>query len=103
LRHQAEKHRQEIMLLEQERLKNEYDLLKQQLRSKTIELANKAKDNDDKNRILLSLKEKFNAVQKDPCKSKLNEIRRMLDSYLKIEDNTFEIQMDELHQEFSKN
>jgi AraC family transcriptional regulator, chitin signaling transcriptional activator len=102
LRHQAEKHRQEIMLLEQERLKNEYDLLKQQLKSKTIELANKAKDNDDKNRILLSLKEKFNSVQKDPCKSKLNEIRRMLDSYLKIEDNTFEIQMDELHQEFSK-
>jgi hypothetical protein len=102
LRHQAEKHRQEIMLFEQERLKNEYNLLKQQLRSKTIELANKAKDNDDKNRVLLSLKEKFNAVQKDPCKTKLNEIRRMLDSYLNIEDNTFEIQMDELHQEFFK-
>jgi len=102
LRQQAEKHRQEIIILEQERLKHEYDLLKQQLRSKTIELANKAKDNDDKNRILLSLKEKFNSVQKDPCKSKMNEIRRMLDSYLNIEDNTFEIQMDELHQEFFK-
>jgi AraC family transcriptional regulator, chitin signaling transcriptional activator len=106
LRQQAEKHKEKIMMLEQERLKAEYDQVKQQLRSKTVELANKAKDNEDKNRLLLSLKEKFDLIRDDdPCISKLRlgEIRRLLDSYLKIDDKTFEIQMDELHQEFFRN
>lgn len=103
LRQQAEKHREKILMLEQERLKAEYDQVKQQLRSKTVELANKAKDNEDKNRLLLALKNKFDLIQEDdPCLSKLRlgEIRRLLDSYLKVDDKTFEIQMDELHQEF---
>ncbi|NLO02543.1 MAG: histidine kinase, partial [Bacteroidales bacterium] len=30
----------------------------------------------------------------------LAEMSRKLDSYLSVEDNTFEIQMDELHQDF---
>ena len=105
LRQQAQKHRERILMLEQERLKTEFDQMKQQLRNKTVELANKAKDNEDKNRLLLSLKEKFDLIQdNDPCLSKLRlgEIRRLLASYLKIDDKTFEIQMDELHQEFFK-
>ncbi|HHN47571.1 MAG TPA: hypothetical protein ENN08_01310 [Bacteroidales bacterium] len=105
LRQQAEKHKEKIMMLEQERQQAEYDQVKQQLRNKTVELANKAKDNEDKNRLLLLLKEKFNLIQDDdPCLSKLRlgEIRRLLDSYLKVDDKTFEIQMDELHQEFFK-
>jgi hypothetical protein len=105
LRQQAQKHREKILMLEQERLKTEYEQMKQQLRSKTVELANKAKDNEDKNRLLISLKEKFDLIpDNDPCISKLRlgEVRRLLASYLKIDDRTFEIQMDELHQEFFK-
>lgn len=104
LRQQAEKYRQEIMQLEQEQLKKEYDQLKLQLKNKTIELANKAKDNEDKNRLLLTLKSKLEDAQSNPSKSKMrwNEIQTLLDSYLNIEDKTFEIQMDELHQEFFK-
>jgi flagellar biosynthesis GTPase FlhF len=104
LRQQAEKHREQILVLEQECLKAEFNQVKQQLRAKTIELANKAKDNEDKNRLLLSLKEKFDLLESDPesSKARLNEIRRLLNSYLNTDDKTFEIQMDELHQEFFK-
>lgn len=104
LREQAEKHQQKILLLEQERLKIENNQIKQQLKSKTIELASKAKESEDKNRLLLTLKEKFDNAQKDPNLSNFRwgEIRRLLDSYLKTEDKTFEIQIDELHQDFFK-
>lgn len=102
LRKQTEKHKQEIIALEKKRLQVEFDQLKQQLKSKTIELANKAKDNEEKNRLLLSLKEKCDKAQQNPAlfDIKWGEMQRILDSYLKIEDKTFEIQMDELHQEF---
>ena len=102
LRQQTEKHKQEIMQLEQKRLQTEYDALKQLLKSKTIELANKARDNEEKNRLLLNLKDKCEKAQKNPAlfEMKWREMQRILDSYLKIQDNTFEIQMDELHQEF---
>ncbi len=104
LREQAEKHRGEVLLLEQEMLNSEFNKLKQQLRSKTIELASKARDDEEKSRLLLSLKEKFEQVLKEPTllKMKLNEINRILDSFLNTEVNTFEIQIDELHQDFYK-
>lgn len=104
LREQAEKYEKEILLLEQERLKAEYDQIKLQLKNKTIELANKARANEDKTRLLLTLKEKFNDIPKDSFKSgiALREIQRLLDSHFKVEDKTFEIQMDELHQDFFK-
>lgn len=100
----TEKHNQELILLEQERIKNEFEQIKQQLRIKTVELANKSKENEDKNRLLISIQDKFTEMQKQPTasKRKLNEIRRLLDTYLNVEDNTFEIQMNELHQEFFK-
>ncbi len=102
LRQQTEKHKQQIMLLEQKRLQIEYDQIKQQLKNKTIELANKAKDNEEKNRLLLNLKEKCEKAQQNPAlfEMKWREMQRILDSYLKTQDKTFEIQMDELHQEF---
>ena len=104
LQAQAEKHRQALSQIEQERLQAEYDQLKQQLRNKTIELATKAKENEARNRLLLALKEKCEIAQENPsiAKMKWKEMERMLDSYLLVEDNTFEIQMDELHQEFFK-
>ena len=102
LHEQAEKHKQEIIQLEQERLQAEYHQLKQQLKSKTIELAKKARDNEEKNRLILTLKESCEKAQNNPSISKLKlaEMSRKLDSYLSVEDNTFEIQMDELHQDF---
>ncbi|MDX1591812.1 MAG: hypothetical protein R3283_07610 [Balneolaceae bacterium] len=102
LREQAEKHKREILLLEQDRLKSENDELEKQLKNKTIELANKAKENQDTNRILIKVKEKLESAQQKPeiTASFWNEIHKLLDSYIHEEDNTFEIQMDELHQEF---
>jgi DNA-binding CsgD family transcriptional regulator len=88
--------------LEQERLQAEYDQLKNQLKNKTIELANKARDNEEKNRLILTLKESCEKAQKNPSisKIKLAEMHRILDTYWNVEDKTFEIQMDELHQDF---
>lgn len=104
LREQAEKHRREVMLSAQDMLNTEYNKLKQQLRSKTIELASQARDNEEKSRLLISVKEKFEQVLKEPTlfKMRVNEINRILDSYLNTEVNTFEIQIDELHQDFYK-
>jgi len=102
LREQKEKQQQQAMLLEQQRLQAECDQLRQKLITKTIELANKSRDNEEKNRVLLSLKEKCEMAQQNPAlfELKWSEMQRLLDSYLKLEDKTFEIQMDELHQEF---
>lgn len=104
LRKQAHKYRQEILQMEQERLKLESNNLKDQLKNKTIELASKAKENEDKNRLLVLLKDKCVDAQSNPALSKMrwSEIQRLLDSYLSVDDKTFEIQMDELHQEFFK-
>lgn len=104
LREQAEKHRQEILIEKQKQLEMEKNMLKDEIRNKTIELATKAKDDEDKNRILLNLSEKIVEIENNPntSKAKLGEIRRMLKTYLDTEDHTFEIQMDELHQEFFK-
>lgn len=102
LKKQAALHQKQIMELEKDRLQSEYDQLKKQLRSKTVELANKAKENEDKNRLLSNLKKKIEKIQKNPeiSKSQWKEIHSTLDSFINNDDNTFEIQMDELHQEF---
>lgn len=99
---QEEKHQQQLILIEQERLQAEYEQIKIQLRTKTLELANKAKENEDKNRLLLALKEKCETALQNPANTKktLNDMQRLLESYLIAEDKTFEFQIDELHQEF---
>ncbi len=104
LREQAEKHRQELLVEKQKQLEVEKNMLKDEIRNKTIELATKAKDDEDKNRILVNVSEKIVEIENNPniSKAKLGEIRRMLKTYLETEDHTFEIQMDELHQEFFK-
>lgn len=104
IRELTEKHNETINKLEQERIQKEYEQLKYQLRTKTIQLASKAKESEDKNRLLITIQEKFVEMQDKPATSKttLNEIRRLLNSYINVEDRTFEIQMDELHQEFFK-
>ncbi|KAF0132197.1 MAG: hypothetical protein FD155_721 [Bacteroidetes bacterium] len=104
LREQATKHRQEIIRLEQERLQSENEELKKQLKSKTIDLAGKAKENEDKNRLLLTLKEKCTKAQNSQGSAAQHwgEMHRLIDTHLKVDDNMFDIQMNELHQELFK-
>ena len=104
LNEQAEKHRQEMLLEKQKQLELEQNKLKEEIRNKTIELATKAKDDYDKNRLLQIINEKIVEAENNPniSKLKLGEIRRLVKTYLETEDHTFEIQMDELHQEFFK-
>ncbi|WP_185146895.1 triple tyrosine motif-containing protein [Chryseobacterium echinoideorum] len=104
LRQQAEKHREEILIAKQKQMDKEQQNLKEEVRRKTIELATKAKDDEDKNRILSTINSKIKEIEDTPniSKIRLGEIRRMLNQYLHTEDHTFEIQMDELHQEFFK-
>lgn len=104
LQEQAKKYQQQLLLVEKKRLQTEFDQLKQQLRNKTIELAKKAREDEEKNRLLLSLKEKCDKAQRNPMVSNIqwSEMKKMLDTYLSTEDNTFDIQMDELHQELFK-
>ncbi len=99
---QSEQYEKEILRIEQEKLQSEYNQLKQELKRKTIDLANKAKENEDKNRLLLAMKEKCDLAQKNEHESSglWREMQKMIDSYLNLEDRTFEIQMDELHQDF---
>lgn len=102
LKEQEIRHKEQMMVLEQERLKDELDKLERHLKSKTLELANRAKKTLDKNKILLEIKEKTEALEATTqvSKSRIAEIEKLVDACIDPEDNTFEIQMNELHQEF---
>jgi hypothetical protein len=52
--------------------------------------------------LLQIINEKIVEAENNPniSKLKLGEIRRLVKTYLETEDQHFEIQMDELHQEF---
>jgi len=54
---------------------------------------------------LQELKVKFEKLEENPnsLKSRMKEIQNIIESHLSLEDNTFEIQMDELHQQFFEN
>ena len=97
-----ELHRQELIQLEQEKLMALNDELKNQLKEKTIELATKAKSNEDKSKMIQSLKEVLDSVEKEPSKLKMKwkEIQLLLDNFQGDDDRVFEMQMNELHQEF---
>ncbi len=84
-------------------LENTNKGLKKDVKKKSVELAKKAKENKNNNQILQKIKERLEEIEKDPTlitKMKLKGIRRLLEQYLEIEDNTFEIQIEEIHQEF---
>ncbi|SFI14806.1 helix-turn-helix and ligand-binding sensor domain-containing protein [Halpernia frigidisoli] len=104
LEKQSEKFQQEKAFNEQIQLEKEKFQLQQQVKDKTIELAIKAKEDDDKTRMLVIIKEKLEDAQSNPSQNGIRqkEIKRLLESSLKAEDHTFEIQMDELHQNFFK-
>ncbi len=104
LRQLNEKHRQELAYIEQGRLQLENDALKKQLKNKTIDLASKARENEEKNKLLTSLQEKCTEAQTNPSRANVlwKEMYRMIESNMKTDDSTFDIQMNELHQEFFK-
>jgi len=82
----------------------EMEELNTQLKIKTVELAKKAKENNELQHILIELKEKVNECVAHP--SAIPRIGKdmisLLDSVLISNDSTFEIHLDELHQEFSQ-
>lgn len=82
----------------------EKDDLAQKIKEKTIELAIKAKEDEDRLKLLDSIRDKITEAEMNPnvYKLRLKEMRSLLDSYLEIENKTFEIQMDLLHQDFFK-
>ncbi|AXJ00733.1 hypothetical protein CYPRO_1477 [Cyclonatronum proteinivorum] len=102
MKKQAAHQRQAMLEKEQLRLRGELEKLERNLKSKTLELANRAKKGQDKNRILQDIKEKIDALEatSQVSKRRIVEIDKMLDSCIDLDDNTFEIQMNELHQEF---
>ncbi|HMQ49978.1 MAG TPA: triple tyrosine motif-containing protein [Saprospiraceae bacterium] len=100
LRQQAEKYQQEHLVIKQMELEDEIHQLKKQLRLKTIELAKKAKDSEDKKRLLQALKEKIKQIENNASRIRWTEINHLLESSMEKEDPLFELQMDELHQDF---
>ncbi|WP_040516733.1 LuxR C-terminal-related transcriptional regulator [Gracilimonas tropica] len=103
LKKQQEHFQQRLKRVEEEKLRAEYKNLKAELKNKTIELATKAKENDEKNKVLKKIKDKFEKIQENPAslKRRAVEIKHIIDENLDSkEDDTFEIQIDELHQDF---
>lgn len=102
LREQKERYRERLQRIEEDKLRAEYGKVKAQLKSKTIELATKAKENDEKQKILQTLNDKIKKLKQNPesLKRRSDEIQRIIGLHTNSEDNTFEIQIDELHQEF---
>ena len=102
MREQTTKHLEELLHLEQKQLEDKFQQLTAQLKTKTIELATRAKETEKKNDILRTLKDKIEGIKNNPVsfQNRSAELQRLIDSCIKMEDNTFEIQMDELHQEF---
>jgi DNA-binding NarL/FixJ family response regulator len=76
--------------------------VKKQLRSKTIALVKKTKENDEKGRILQVLKEEVDEITKQNASTKFQwrEVSRILGDYQEAQDNNFSVLIEELHQEF---
>jgi hypothetical protein len=82
----------------------EMEELNSKLKIKTVELAKKAKENNELQHILIELKEKVNECVAHPAAIPRigKDMISLLDSVLISNDSTFEIHLDELHQEFSQ-
>lgn len=110
LRQQEESAQQEqVWLAGQQNLKMRYATLedaitevKKQLRSKTIELAKKAKESEEKGRLLQALKGKIDSLEEEATSNKFrwSQLSRMLEAYPQEGDNSFDLQMEELNKEF---
>ncbi len=78
--------------------------LEAQLKSKTIELAKTAKNNNDLRNLLQEVKESIEQLRNQPksLARVSNSILSQIDYAVKPSENTFEIQLDELHEDFFK-
>lgn len=76
--------------------------VKKQLRSKTIALVKKTKENEEKGRTLQTLKEAVDEITKQNASTKFQwrEVSRILGEYQEAEDNNFSVLIEELHQDF---
>ena len=83
---------------------DEIEELKSQLKAKTVELAKSEKDSKEKNKILNEIREKVQHCTKNPDSMirVSKDIMVMLDAAVVEYDSSFEIQIDELHQDFAK-
>ena len=74
------------------------------LRIKTKDIIIKSRELDEKNHLIGNIRNKITDALKNPNKisNRIHEIDLELDQFLKVEDHTFEMQMDEFHQEFMK-
>lgn len=78
--------------------------LKTQLKTKTLETAKTARINSELAELLQELREKARQISLHPNASPRisNDIISSIDASLKTDENTFDLQLDELHQEFFK-
>jgi len=102
LRLQAEEFRKESVIKKHEEVEKEKNELEKELRSAKIQLVIKAKEGEDKTRVIQQIKEQ---LQKLKGSAKANDLDfkalfRVIESHQEKEDDTFKIQMDELNQEF---
>ncbi|MEM6771024.1 MAG: LuxR C-terminal-related transcriptional regulator, partial [Bacteroidota bacterium] len=105
-----ERERQERAWLEgQQNLKLRYATLedaleeaKKQLRSKTIALAKKAKESEEKGKLLRDLREQIAALEEEATSNKFrwSQLSRMLETHPAGKDNSFDLQMEELNKDF---
>lgn len=92
------------ILMDKKNLEREISELEQKVKDKSVELAKKAKESDDKNKILDQLKGKLVQWKSAKGASKeVSEMLRLIDNFIQLDDKTFEIQIDELQQDFYKN
>ena len=82
--------------------KSEIKELNKKLRSKTIELAAKAKESDKQKALLSEISDKLNELEEHPesLRSRISTIRKLIEPYIKGSDDTFEIQFGAMNEQF---
>ncbi len=95
-----------LQSLEEEAQKQAQNLIyaENQVRAKAKELIIKTRELDERNHLIELIRNKITEAMNNPAKTtnRLHEIDLELDKILKVEDHTFEMQMDEFHQDFMK-
>ncbi|MEM9545734.1 MAG: triple tyrosine motif-containing protein [Bacteroidota bacterium] len=104
LRLQADAYKKESIVKRQQELEEQIKELEKELRSTKIQLVIKAKDDEDKKRLIERLTEKLRKMQNNEAGKgmKMKELFRLIDSHQDRESNTFQIHMDELNQVFTQ-
>ena len=95
-------HKLSDLKLRVDNLSSKAENLETQLRLKNIELTKQIKDGEDKGRVLDLLRNKLNEAEYNPKVNKKYwaEMDRVLSIHLEKNQDTFEMQIDDLHQDF---